>query len=116
MDAVEETVRVPRGRLKPVKSRLTTVLRERIVPLYALNAVLGLDTQPKLNDDDEYAALILRLGDDAVGMLVDGFRGVSDVILKPLPGELGKIGMYAGSALLGDGSVLMVLNPKEMFR
>ena len=116
MDAVEETVRVPSARLRPVKSRLTTVLRERIVPLYALNAVLGLDTQPKLNDDDEYAALILRLGDDAVGLLVDGFRGVSDVILKPLPGELGKIGMYAGSALLGDGSVLMVLNPKEMFR
>ena len=116
MDAVEETVRVPSARLRPVKSRLTTVLRERIVPLYALNAVLGLDTQPKLNDDDEYAALILRLGDDAVGLLVDGFRGVSDVILKPLPGELGKIGMYAGSALLGDGSVLMVLNPKETFR
>jgi two-component system chemotaxis sensor kinase CheA len=116
MESVEETVRVPQSRLRPVKSRLTTVLRERIVPLYSLNSVLGLDAQPRLNDAEEYAALILRLGDDAVGVLVDGFKGVSDVILKPLPGELGKIGMYAGSALLGDGSVLMVLNPKEMFR
>ncbi len=116
MDAVEETVRVPSARLRPVKSRLTTVLRERIVPLYALNAVLGLDAQPRCNDDDEYAVLILRQGDNAVGMLVDGFKGVRDVILKPLPGELGRLSIYAGSALLGDGSVLMVLNPQEMFR
>jgi two-component system chemotaxis sensor kinase CheA len=32
-----------------------------------------------------------------------------------LPGELAKLSAYAGTALLGDGSVLMILNPKELF-
>jgi two-component system chemotaxis sensor kinase CheA len=116
MEAVEETVRVATSRLRRIKSRLTTVLRDRIVPLYALNDLLGLQTPPRLNADHEHAALILRLAESTVGLLIDGFRGVSDVILKPLPGHLGKLRLYAGSALLGDGTVLMVLNPKEMFR
>ncbi len=116
MESVEETVRVAQSRLRLIKSRLTTVLRDRIVPLYALNTLLGLDAPPRLNADGEHAALILRFGESSVGLLIDGFRGVSDVILKPLPGELGRLSMYAGSALLGDGTVLMVLNPKEIFR
>ena len=37
-----------------------------------------------------------------------------DIILKPLAGVLGGLSAYAGSALMGDGSVLMVLNVKEM--
>jgi two-component system chemotaxis sensor kinase CheA len=50
-----------------------------------------------------------------VGLLVDDFRETVDIILKPMTGVLAQISAYAGSALLGDGSVLMVLNIKEMF-
>ena len=46
--------------------------------------------------------------------MVDDFRETMDIILKPMTGILGSIAAYAGSALLGDGSVLMVLNPREL--
>jgi two-component system chemotaxis sensor kinase CheA len=46
--------------------------------------------------------------------VVDGFRETLDIILKPLLGALADIACYAGSALLGDGTVLMVLNPREL--
>ncbi|MBW4047134.1 MAG: chemotaxis protein CheA [Proteobacteria bacterium] len=116
MDAVVETVRVARDRILLIKSRQTIVLRNRVVPLFTLNSLLGLNSPPQVNDDGEIAALLVRVGPSTVGLLVDGFRGVSDVILKPLPGELAKLSAYAGSALLGDGSVLMVLNAKELFK
>ncbi len=114
MDLVVETVRVPRAAIKTIKRRQTTVLRGRIVPLLALNDLLGLDAEPRANEDDELATLVVRINDEHVGILVDDFRETVDIILKPMIGILGGLGGYSGSALLGDGSVLMVLNPKEL--
>ncbi len=114
MDLVVESVRLPMAAIRTIKQSMTTVLRGAIVPLVALNALLALPAEPLPNADNELAALVVRAGGERVGLLVDQFRGVIDVLLKPLPGELGRMSCYAGSALLGDGSVLMVLNPKEM--
>ena len=116
MDAVVETVRAPRAAIHAIKHRKTAVLRGRIVPLTSLNDLLAISAEPRVNDDDEVATLVLRAGDEYVGLLVDDFREVVDVILKPMPGDLAKLTCYAGTALLGDGSVLVVLNPKELFR
>lgn len=115
MEMVVETVRLPRAEIHRIKRQKTAVLRGRIVPLVALNDLLAVPAEPLVNPDDEVAALVVRLGTEQVGLLVDDFREVVDVILKPLPGELARLSAYAGTALLGDGSVLMVLNPKELF-
>jgi two-component system chemotaxis sensor kinase CheA len=114
MDMVVETVRVPLASVRSIKQRQATVLRGRIVPLVSLNALLGLAAPPVTNDDDELAALVVRNGDETVGLLVDAFHGTADIILKPLLGLLGSLKAYSGSALMGDGSVLMVLNLKEV--
>jgi two-component system chemotaxis sensor kinase CheA len=114
MDMVVETVRVPRSAIHTIKRRLTTVLRGRIVPLVALNDLLALDAEQLANVDDMLATLVVRINDEHVGILVDDFRETVDIILKPMVGIIGGLGGYAGSALLGDGSVLMVLNPKEL--
>ncbi len=114
MDMVVETVRVPQTSVRKIKQRQATVLRGQVVPLLSLNSLLGLAAPPLCNDSDELATLVVRLGDTTVGLLVDQFHGTADIILKPLGGVLGNLKCYAGSALMGDGSVLMVLNLKEM--
>ena len=114
MDVVVETVRVPSHAVRLIKQRQATVLRGRIVPLISLNGLLGLASPPLTNDDDELAALVVRVGDTSVGLLVDEFHGTADIILKPLLGVLSSLRAYSGSALMGDGSVLMVLNIKEV--
>ncbi|MCV2348324.1 chemotaxis protein CheA [Paucibacter sp. Y2R2-4] len=115
LEAVLETVRVPRTAVHAIKQSLTTVLRGRIVPLLSLNKLLGLAAPPLANADDELAVLVVRHGDSVVGLLVDEFCGTSDIILKPLTGVLSHLRAYSGSALMGDGAVLMVLNVKELF-
>jgi two-component system chemotaxis sensor kinase CheA len=114
MDAVVETVRVPRAAVRTIKQRKATLLRGRVVPLRDLNAVLGLAAPPVTNDSDEYAVLVVRVGDESLGLVVDNFHETADIILKPLSGVLSGLRAYSGSALMGDGSVLMVLNTKEM--
>ncbi len=116
MDSVIETVRLPRAAIRQIKQQKAAVLRGRIVPLASLNELLGIAAEPQANADDEFAVLVLRVSGVPVGLLVDQFREVIDVILKPLPGVLSKLTQYSGTALLGDGSVLMVINPQELFR
>jgi two-component system chemotaxis sensor kinase CheA len=117
MDLIVETVRVHADDIHHFKQARTTVLRGRVVPLLALNDVLALDAAPLCNAEGEHAVLVVRLGSHgggSVGLLVDHFRGASDIILKPLEGVLAGLTGFAGTALMGDGSVLMVLNPKEL--
>jgi two-component system chemotaxis sensor kinase CheA len=114
MDLIVETVRVPAEDIHRFKQAQTVVLRGRIVPLRPLNELLALEAPARLNTDGEHAVLVVRHGSESVGLLVDDFHGTSDIILKPLEGVLGGITGFAGTALMGDGSVLMILNPKEL--
>lgn len=114
IEHVVETVRVPRADIRTIRQSQAIVLRGKVVPLRPLNAMLALTAQPVANADDELAVLVARVAGDTVGLLVDDFRETVDVIQKPLAGMLAGLSAYSGSALMGDGSVLMVLNLKEL--
>lgn len=114
MDLIVETVRVPAEEIHHFKQAQTVVLRGRVVPLQSLNQLLCLEAPPVLNSEGEHAVLVLRWGQEQIGLIVDEFEGTSDIILRPLEGVLSGMTGFAGSALMGDGSVLMVLNPKEL--
>jgi two-component system, chemotaxis family, sensor kinase CheA len=115
MDLIVETVRVNVEDIHAFKQARTTVLRNRIVPLRALHDLLSLGLEPIQNSDMEVAVMVIRDGNENVGLVVDDFHGTSDIILKPLEGVLCGHTGFAGTALMGDGSVLMILNPKELF-
>ena len=114
MDHVVETVRVPRLSIRRIKQSQTIVLRGSIVPLRSLNTLLGLSQPALSNADDEMAVLVARVGGESVGLIVDEFRETAEIIQKPLSGVLAGLSAYSGSALMGDGSVLMVLNVREI--
>lgn len=114
MDHVVETVRVPSADIRAIKQSQVIVLRGSIVPLKALNTLLGLTNAARTNADDEMAVLVVKVGGEAVGLIVDDFHETAEIIQKPLTGVLAGLGAYSGSALMGDGSVLMVLNVKEI--
>ena len=114
MDHVVETVRVPRNSIHAIKQSQTAVLRGRIVPLKNLNALLGIAAIPRSNSDDELAVLLVQAANMELGLLVDGFQGTMGVIQKPFSGFLSGLSAYSGSALMGDGSVLMILNIREI--
>jgi two-component system chemotaxis sensor kinase CheA len=114
MDMVLETVRIPRSAIRSIKNRQTIVLRNRVLPLRSLNELLERNLPQVSNELDEMAALVVQIHGESLGIVVDDFREVVDIILKPMSGILNAVPGYSGSALLGDGSVLMVLNPKEL--
>ncbi len=115
MDHIVETVRVARGSIKHIKQSEAFVLRESIVPLLRLDRILELEAPTWFGDgSEEDAVLVVRVGGNLVGLVVDHFREGMDIILKPFDGILASVQGYAGTALLGDGRVLLVLNLKEL--
>ncbi|WP_462383726.1 chemotaxis protein CheA [Pseudomonas sp. Marseille-QA0892] len=115
MDQVVETVRLPASAIHTIKHQPTAQLRGRTIPLKGLNQLLAIENEQALNDDGEHALMVLRSRGEFVGLVIDDFHGSVDIILKPMAGILGELSGYSGTAVMGDGSILMILNPTELF-
>jgi two-component system chemotaxis sensor kinase CheA len=109
MDLVVETARLTPDRIKTIKQRETFIWRSRLVPLVRLRQIMQLPAGGSRAGGIE-SVLVVRREGSLIGLVVDDFRSKSEVIMKPLEGPLAGIPIYAGFALLGDGSVMLVLN------
>lgn len=114
MDMVVETVRVPRARIVRIGAAEAFALRNRTVPLVPLTGVLG-ETQNGRPTADANV-VVIGMGAQLGGLEVDGLGERIDVILQPLDGILTGMRGIAGTTLLGDGRVLLVLDVQEMLR
>jgi two-component system, chemotaxis family, sensor kinase CheA len=113
MDAVSETVRVTPDRISQIKNNNGFVFRDRVVPIVALAELMKLPEQPR-----DAAATRLLVVMEAAGRIaaleIDAIRDRLDVVLKPMQGLLAGARGYAGTTLLGNGEVLLVLDIKEL--
>jgi two-component system chemotaxis sensor kinase CheA len=111
MDLVVETVRVSADQIAVIQTTETFVLRDRIIPLVRAGRLLG---GLNVASRDEEAVLVCRVNGVTSGLVIDDFCGSMDIILKPLDGVLAGMSAYSGTAMLGDGGILLVLNLKEL--
>jgi two-component system chemotaxis sensor kinase CheA len=109
---VVETVRVPAAELSRVLHQDVVVLRGEVVPVVDLARALEMPWLP--DESADRAILIVSVAGRRVGLLVEQFHREVDVLLKPMEGLLAYADEFSGTALLGDGLVLLVLNMKEV--
>jgi two-component system chemotaxis sensor kinase CheA len=112
MDAVVETVRLTADRVSQIKQNDGFVWRERVVPICSLAELMKLPegSKPAM---DVRLLVVAETGGKTAALEVDAIRDRLDVVLKPLQGLLAGAKGYAGTTLLGDGRVLLVLDLKE---
>jgi two-component system chemotaxis sensor kinase CheA len=112
MSLVVETVRVPRAGLHRFRDREAFVLRDSVVPVLRLAALL--DLPDDAGRPDEEAILVVRLNGERLGLVVSAFREGMEAIVKPMEGVLADARAFSGTTLLGDGRVLLVLDLREL--
>jgi two-component system chemotaxis sensor kinase CheA len=112
MALVVETVRVPRAALHRLRDREAFVLRESVVPVVRLASMLDLPDEAEPAADE--AILVVRLNGERLGVVVGAFREGMEVIIKPMEGILAGVRGFAGTTLLGDGRVLLILDLREL--
>jgi two-component system chemotaxis sensor kinase CheA len=111
IEAVREIVRVPRDRIVPVGAGEAFVLRDRTLPLLRLSTLLD---RPGEARPTAVKVLVASCNGEPVGIEVDGFAGRTDVLVRPMTGLLAGLPGLGGTALLGDGEVLMVLDLADL--
>ncbi len=110
LDQILETVRIENDALKAVGSGQACVLRGRTVPVVSLGALLG-DDAP---DHPVARMLVTQAAGDRVAVRVDRFSERLDAFVRPSAGLLASVPGVTGSTLMGDGSVLLVLDLPEL--
>ena len=112
MQSIVETVKVPSNTIHRIKQSETLILRGRVVPIFHLHDLL--QTHSERKESDELCVLVVMHHGEEIGLVVDEFHEGIDTIQKPLEGIMASYPFYSGTALLGDGRVLLVLNTEEL--
>lgn len=60
--------------------------------------------------------LAIDVDGEPVALVVDGFTDMRDLVVKPLPAHVRRVGGIAGASVLGDGRVVLILNPEDLLR
>ena len=112
LDSVVETVKVSQRDIELIRNNPVLMLREKIIPLPCLRTLLQLPVSD--NESDEVCVLVVNNGQGDFGLIIDKFHEGIDVIQKPLEGVMAGFNHFSGTALLGDGRVLLIINLQEL--
>ncbi len=87
-------------------------LRGQILPLIRLNRVLKCEKCDGKEDDNSTGLniVVLNSGDRQFGLVVDAINDSEEIVVKPLGQHLKHINCYAGTTLMGDGRVALILD------
>ena len=83
-------------------------LRNRLLPLVSLKGLLKTTTE---TEGDETYVIVTQVGTFSFGIMVDRVFDTEEIVVKPVARNLRDVAMFSGNTILGDGSVVMILDP-----
>lgn len=113
------------NRIETIKGTPVLRLRNALLPLVTLEDVLKLkgtddqDDHGEVDSDVSFVSqkssnkyiIVAQVGSYDVGIIVDRIFDTEEIVVKPVARMLKDIEMFSGSTILGDGSVIMILDP-----
>ncbi len=84
-------------------------LRNRLLPLVSLERLLRLDREGEAVD--ESFIVVTQVGTYSFGIMVDRVFDTEEIVVKPVAPILRHLSLFSGNTILGDGSVIMILDP-----
>lgn len=85
-------------------------LRDRLLPLVALDRLLRLRTVAEETPVETFI-VVAQVGPYSFGIIVDRVFDTEEIVVKPVAPILRDISMFSGNTILGDGTVIMILDP-----
>ena len=86
-------------------------LRNRLLPLVSLRDLLRLSDEADKQNQGEEFIVVTQVGTYTFGIIVDRVFDTEEIVVKPVAPVLRDIEMFSGNTILGDGSVIMILDP-----
>ena len=109
-----------RGGIELISGAPVYRLRDMLLPLVRLDEQLGLVPagEDDIPSDDGRGGFIvvLQAEQQRFGLVVDDVLDTQEIVVKPLGRHLKGIPVYAGATILGDGSVVLILDASTLAR
>jgi two-component system chemotaxis sensor kinase CheA len=97
-------------RIERIKDTPVLRLRNKLLPLIRLKTLLKIDDGAE--DESENGFIVVtQVGNQTFGIVVDGVFHTEEIVVKPMSTKLRHIAMFSGNTILGDGSVIMIIDP-----
>lgn len=114
LSAVDEVVSIELDSVKTINNREVIKIRDNVYPIVRLNEKLNCENQTR-DLTDKYV-VIVGIGYDKVGLVVDNLLGQEEIVIKSLGEYLGTIKGIAGATIRGDGKVIMILDIETLIK
>jgi len=111
--AVIELVRAQANsehRIERIKDTPVLRLRNKLLPLIHLKKLLKMDDGAGSEPENGFI-VVTQVGNQTFGIVVDGVFHTEEIVVKPMSTKLRHIAMFSGNTILGDGSVIMIIDP-----
>src|ERR1041385_8025920 len=111
--AVIELVRAQSNsehKIERIKDAPVLRLRDKLLPLIHLRTLLKLDNGENSEPENGFI-VVTQVGRETFGIVVDGVFHTEEIVVKPMSTRLRHIAMFSGNTILGDGSVIMIIDP-----
>ncbi len=97
-------------RIERIKDTPVLRLRNKLLPLMHLKKLLKIDDGTS-SDPENGFIVVTQVGSQTFGIVVDGVFHTEEIVVKPMSTKLRHINMFSGNTILGDGAVIMIVDP-----
>ncbi len=113
LDAVSETTKIEAVRLTDVKGRKAVTLRGEVLGIISLAELFGLPSH--MEEQEVLSVVVIHDNERRLGLVVDRLLERQEIVIKPLGSYLGDLKGISGATIMGDGSVILILDPHEIY-
>ncbi len=106
-----ETKRISESEILKIEGKEAIKIRDEYVSVIFLNEIFNL--QKDLSKNHNYL-IVVGVGDKKVGLVVDSLIGSQDIVIKPLKNSFTKVPAIAGSAILGNGAIALIIDFNQL--
>ncbi|HEY2352045.1 MAG TPA: chemotaxis protein CheA [Candidatus Acidoferrum sp.] len=110
LSAVEEITRVRQQEIHMVDQREILRLRDQLLTLVRLNRLEHIHAVNALPTKKTSFVIVIGAADRRFGLVVDSLVGEEELVIKALPSEIVSSDLVSGASILGDGTVVLILN------
>ena len=112
ISSVVEITRIVDSEIHRVDHREVLRLRDHVLTLVRLNTLSQIHAVEAPADGKKKRNFVIVIGaaEKRFGLIVDNLVGEEELVIKALPAEIVSSDLVSGASILGDGTVVLILN------
>lgn len=117
LEIVRETAKIKKNKVQKYKDAYFTNIRGEIIPIIFLEKLLlkdNLSLEMKNYRFDLLPIVVVQLEKGTFALAVDQFIEEGEYLIKNLPEEFKFSKIFTGATIMGDGSIVLIIDPNEL--